>query len=78
MSTYAYRCGHCGQPCDAEGVPMPAEDAPTTTGETERLHGQCCAYLADEEEDEVWIEVTREMAMDAGDPSMEGALWRWR
>ena len=29
------------------------------------------------EEENRWVTITREMALDAGDPSMEGQQWRW-
>jgi hypothetical protein len=37
----------------------------------ELTHGDCCGNKAQERE---MVEVTRDMAIDAGDPSLEGQL----
>lgn len=62
---FAYRCGWCGMPCAADGDPM-GDDAPKTTGETTTVEGSCCR------QDVRRRLVSREMAMDAGDPDLEG------
>lgn len=71
-----YRCGHCGTPTDENGVPLTGEEFKRVTSiideigdsKTELLHGDCCIN------DPYYnrIQVTRDMALDAQDPSLEG------
>lgn len=71
-----YRCGWCGQPTDKDGNPLDIEVCKTITDEqlnnAELVHGYCC--LAEQEEKQHFI-VTRDMAIDAGDLSLEGERW---
>jgi hypothetical protein len=73
-----YRCGWCGQPTDKDGNPLDIEICKLITEEqlnsAELVHGYCC--LAEQEEKR-YITVTRDMAIDAGDLSLEGERWRW-
>jgi hypothetical protein len=72
-----YRCGTCGTPTDKDGNPLSIQEANQLTKEQLNLailvQGYCCIH----EEQEKYIIVTREMALDAGDPSLEGQVWRW-
>jgi predicted amidophosphoribosyltransferase len=44
----------------------------------QREYDDFCEYLhAKEVQEERWMEVTKEMAIDAGDRSLEGQLIRW-
>jgi len=44
----------------------------------EALCPECFTYLQDlQNEETTMIEITREMAMDAGDPTLEGHTIRW-
>lgn len=72
-----YRCGHCGTPTDENGVPLTGEELKRVTdiideigdSKTELLHGKDCCI-----NDPYYnrIQVTRDMALDAQDPSLEG------
>jgi len=53
------------------------EDSAVKVGE-DYFCQECIIYLTDFQEPERQdVQVTREMAMDAGDPSMEGAWIKW-
>lgn len=39
--------------------------------------GICYECYLHQQEQETYIRITRDMAIDAGDPSLEGLLWRW-
>ena len=65
MSTYV--CGYCGQPCDSKGVPLQEPLQEPTNENATLVHGECCRSEVTEER-----RVTHEMAMDAGDLSLEG------
>lgn len=65
--SWSYRCGWCGMPCDKEGIAM-GNDAPQTTSETVTLSGDCCP----DGDDRQFVKVSREMALDAQDPRLEG------
>jgi hypothetical protein len=71
-----YRCGYCGQPTDKDGRPLDIEVCDLLTDENlnnaELVHGYCCPPQQDN-----YIIVTRDMAIDAGDLSLEGERWRW-
>lgn len=71
-----YRCGWCGQPTEQDGtvltmsqIGLVSDIARWDTAES--VHGECCA----QREQESCDRVTREMAMDACDPSLEGMRW---
>jgi len=57
------RCVWCGVPCDKNGIPM-GDDAP-------HVNGQCCPN------EDTYIQVSREMALDAQDTSLEGEWIKW-
>lgn len=71
-----YRCGDCGQPTDKDGLPLDIEVCKLLTDDNlnsaEFVHGYCCPPQQDN-----YIIVTRDMAIDAGDLSLEGERWRW-
>ena len=71
-----YRCGDCGQPTDKDGKPIDIEVCKLLTDENlnsaELVHGDCCPPQQDN-----YIIVTRDMAIDAGYLSLEGERWRW-
>lgn len=74
----AYRCGYCGQSTDSKGVPLSLEKRSELTEkqfeEAQQTHGYCCHEEAQQDN---YVVITKEMAYDAGDPSLEGALWKW-
>lgn len=39
--SFAFRCGWCGTPCDADGTPRYDED-PKTAHEVRQITGWCC------------------------------------
>ena len=74
-----YRCGYCGTPVGLDGQPLSIEDCQMITDEqlnnAELIQGLCC-------EEEVcgqdnYVTISKEMAMDAGDMSLEGQRIRW-
>lgn len=69
-----FSCGYCGAPCndDCEHVSViPDNYSPT------EFPMEGCRECWERENEPEYITVTREMALDAGDPSLEGELWRW-
>jgi len=74
-----YRCGWCGHPTSSDGTPIPYKTlrAHTVTDwdGAEHLNGKCCP--GGRYEERPVYQVTREMAMDAGDLSLEGTWSNW-
>lgn len=70
-----YRCGYCGQPTNAHGTPIEVCDTFVWAPEDEVLvTGACCeTQVRAEQEYEEYV--TREMALDAGDSSLEGTRY---
>ena len=77
VSGSVFRCGFCGTPTDKDGNPMSLDYCNSLTDEqlnsAELVHGYCCY----EEQQENYITVTSDMAIDAQDMSLEGQQWRW-
>jgi len=72
-----YRCGWCGQPTDVNGEVLGFDvlkDMDEDWDSAEKTPGDCCR---NQQESRQMHEVTREMALDAGDPSLEGQLIEW-
>lgn len=69
--TIAYSCGFCGAPLNADREQV---DAPDGYDPNDYPHDACHRCMV-EQEDRGRMVVTREMALDAGDPSLEGTLW---
>ncbi len=73
-----FRCGYCGQPTDINGVPLVnwqiamMEPFVDWNKPTEQTHGNCCGNSGPER-----VQVTRDMAIDAGEPEMEGTWIDW-
>ena len=68
-----YRCGYCGQPTCERGFVLSLEyinNMNVDWDKAELTHGECCA--AQQEHENQRQIVTRDMAIDAGDPSLEG------
>ena len=38
---------------------------------------ECYNYEQQYIEENQYVRITRDMALDAGDPTLEGALWKW-
>jgi len=77
-----YRCGYCGQPTNSDGVPLSLDECNAITEddlkEATLVHGMCCAKeWCDNIPEKRIINVTRDMAIDAGDLSLEGEEWIW-
>jgi hypothetical protein len=86
MNSKIHRCGYCGQPVDKNGNPLEGKARQRvisiieTYGDyhTEKEHGECCVY--DEmmrQEQQTYVRVTRDMAIDAGMPEIEGTKIPW-
>ena len=70
-----YRCGDCGQPVDSEGNPLTKNDLNLwKEAEAELIYGNCCVSKYEEKETVI---ITRDMAIDAGDLSLEGQSIIW-
>lgn len=72
-----YRCGWCGQPTDENGAVLDVgviKSMSVDWDKAEHTHGDCCR---NEHELSHMVEVTREMASDAGCPEMEGQMIEW-
>jgi hypothetical protein len=73
MDDKFYRCGYCGHPTNKDGEPLDSESLKLWREEfAELVHGYCC--LGEQNQRQTTI-VTREMASDSGDPSLEGQVW---
>ena len=71
-----YRCGWCGQPTDKDGRVLDMtvlKEMEADWGKAEQTHGDCCI----EEQETNRVQITREMAMDAGCPEIEGTGIDW-
>lgn len=76
MNSKIYRCGWCGHPTDKEGNCLQDESLSKAIriietygdGHTDKVNGWCCPN-GDEPQR---MQVTRDMAIDAQDPSLEG------
>lgn len=69
-----FACGYCGAPCNEDGHVVdviPDNYSPTD------FPMEGCRECWEREHAPEYVEVTRDMAMDAGDLSLEGAIWRW-
>lgn len=65
-----YRCGWCGQPLTIDECKQLTDEQ---LNSAELLNGDCCPPQQERET----IIVTRDMAIDAGDLSLEGQRWFW-
>lgn len=71
-----YKCGYCGQPTTGLGRVLSLDEINAQSDkwtDEELVHGDCCSNQAQHEEESRIV--TREMAMDAGDPSLEGSQY---
>ncbi len=76
-----YRCGNCGMLTTDDGIPLPfdskefkeATELLNQIGDskTEFVHGDCCI---EEDFKFTQMRVTHDMALDAGDLSLEGTF----
>lgn len=66
-----YRCGWCGHPTNNYGNPLNEfniTDYEDSANEVDLVPGVCC----EDKQQEQRVRVTRDMAIDAGDLSLEG------
>lgn len=83
MNSNIFRCGNCGQPTAANGVVLPQKDFKRVVSiieqygdhHTVKVHGECC-YGGGQQRDN-YVRVTRDMAIDAGMPELEGQRVKW-
>ena len=73
-----YRCGWCGHPTDGKGKPVQFIRATVEEDyrDAKHVNGLCCPG-GDNDNGSAMYQVTHEMAMDAGDPSLEGTWTNW-
>lgn len=71
-------CGYCGTPLDEQCNPLSLDECNNLTKEqednAEQDHGNCCA---NEQEEDNYMIVTRDMAIDAQDMNLEGERWKY-
>ena len=80
MNSKIYRCGWCGNPTDADGNELVGDSFkrviqifltyPDNNSHTSLTPGHCCRWK--EEGHEERMQITRDMAIDAGDLNLEG------
>jgi len=84
MNSNIFRCGNCGQPTAANGVVLPKTDFKRVVSiieqygdyRTIKVHGECC-YTGGRQNRQEYRRVTRDMAIDAGMPELEGQRIKW-
>lgn len=83
--TTIYRCGWCGFPVDRDGSQLHGVGTPAEANDylaahhgarEEHVNGFCCPG-GDEQGQRDRMQVSREMAIDAGDRSLEGMWIDW-
>lgn len=82
MNSKIYRCGWCGCPTNENGNGLDATLQKRVIsiiekygdGHTQKTNGYCCAYEFAEQQK---VQITRDMAIDAGDRSLEGQWIEW-
>lgn len=83
MNSKIYRCGYCGLPTDWNGDPVMPFDVYARIvnliekygdRHTHKTYGYCCEKEAEREN---LVQITRDMAIDAGDRSLEGQWIKW-
>jgi len=78
-----YRCGWCGMPTDKDGEPLTYDDMKKEflqiedECDVELIQGICCENEQCEDESQSIIQVTHDMAIDAGMPELEGQWIQW-
>jgi hypothetical protein len=79
MNTRLYRCGHCGIPTDTKGKPLEDKRFEKAVKILERYGDKRTTptECGCEQEQGSMMRVTHEMAMDAGDPRLEGQWVSW-
>jgi hypothetical protein len=65
-----YSCGYCGQPLDEDDHDV--IDIPDDYDPNKYPHSVCGSCNYEQSMEAQRMRVTREMALDAGDPSLEG------
>lgn len=78
MNSKIYRCGWCGTPTNLNGETLSGEAFKKAVkilenygdNKTHKTHGDCC--INEQMQASQINYVTRDMAIDAGDPSLEG------
>lgn len=81
MNSKIYRCGWCGHPTDKDGNCLKDEAFKKAINmiekygdnHTKQVNGECCPPY----EEESKVQVTRDMAHDAGMPEIEGTWITW-
>jgi len=68
-----FSCGFCGAPLNADKEQVDAPDGYDPNAYPHDACGSCMAEQLQPERERMIV--TREMALDAGDPSLEGSVW---
>lgn len=86
MNSKLYRCGCCGCPTDQNGNKLIDENFKRAINIIENynsdahiylIYGNCCCQNDDGNQEPQMMQITRDMAIDAGDRSLEGQWTRW-
>lgn len=85
MNSKLYRCGWCGCPTDENGNNLKDENFKRAVNlienykadaHTHLVNGNCCPE-GDGSHTSGMVQITRDMAIDAGDRSLEGQWTKW-
>ena len=86
MNSKIYRCGWCGCPTDKEGKVLLEEKLNRVMkilheyypiiNHVELTQGDCCRWEQETSQEQM-VQITRDMAIDAGDRSLEGQWIKW-
>ena len=75
-----YRCGWCGLPTDKDGNVLEVDPNKYLEEhkdcDAEQTHG-CCCPDGDKSQQQQMVQVTHDMAIDAGMPEIEGQWISW-
>ena len=74
-------CGACGTIIDEQGNALPQkvlDELNLSESEVNSLElDWCYGCIMEQQEEPTYVRVTRDMASDAGDPSLEGQIVKW-
>lgn len=83
MNSKIYRCGWCGNPCNEKSEPLQDGNFRRVINiienykadeHTHLVNGDCCIEELTRQEK---VQITRDMAIDAGDRNLEGQWIKW-
>ena len=76
MNDIVFSCGMCGAPCNANHEPVPIPENYNPNGYDHDWCNDCATRELAIQEDN-YVQITKDMALDAQDPSLEGQWIKW-